>query len=150
MIRSLLVTTLIAAALPVQAQVFKCQEGGKTVFSDRPCGAGARVIDATPATGDGDQSSYNSSAERLKRNMEYLREKEQREDAVREQREIERVRDERIEKADKQRQSDRCNDIRARIDRYDAHMRERHYEETRQYYKAERTAAEQQLARECK
>lgn len=49
--------TLIAFAVaalisPAQAQqVFKCSEGGKTVFSDRPCGETAREIDVRPPRG---------------------------------------------------------------------------------------------------
>lgn len=150
MLRAILLAVVSAVCLPAHAQVYKCQEGGKTVFSDRPCGAGAKVIDASPATGEGDRSEYNSSAARLQRNTEYLREKEQREDAARAQRYAEEDRAKRLAEIDRRQQVRRCNDIRARIDRYDAHLQERNYENTRRYYKAEKTAAEQQFERECK
>lgn len=45
---------LLVAALPAQAQVYKCQDGGKTVFSDRPCSADARAVDVRPARGEFD------------------------------------------------------------------------------------------------
>lgn len=43
-----------AVCLPAHAQVYKCQEGGKTVFSDTPCRADAVPMDVKPATGDYD------------------------------------------------------------------------------------------------
>jgi hypothetical protein len=149
-IRKLLFILLVTAALPSQAQVYKCQEGGRTVFSGTPCGNGAKVIDATPATGDGDPSDYNSSSARLQRNMEFLREKERREDEIRAQRYTEEARAKRLAEIDKQSQIRRCNDISARIDRAAAHQQETESDSSYRYYKAERIAAEQQLARECK
>lgn len=57
---------MIAAALlsgHVQAQVYKCTEGGKTVFSDKPCGQDARVVEMKPASGAvGDQSGIDAAA----------------------------------------------------------------------------------------
>lgn len=144
-----ILTAVTAIALPAQAQVYKCQEGGKAVFSDKPCGVGAKVIDATPAAGEGDPSEYNSSAARLQRNMEYLREKEQREDAARERRYAEEARAKQLAESDRKQQIRRCNDIRARIDRNDAHLKERLYADTRRYYAAEKEAATQQFQREC-
>jgi len=44
---------LIALALSAaaHAQVYKCQDGGRTVYSQEPCSGRAEVIDVTPATG---------------------------------------------------------------------------------------------------
>lgn len=42
---------LIAAALPAQAQVYKCRVGGTTVFSGQPCEPDAQLIDVRPASG---------------------------------------------------------------------------------------------------
>lgn len=48
--RRLMILAALLAASAAQAQVYKCQEGGKTVFSDVPCGAG-REINVRPASG---------------------------------------------------------------------------------------------------
>lgn len=65
--RTMIVAVALAAALPVHAQVYKCQEGGKTVFSDIPCATNARQIDARPATGaynpeEGERARLNTEA----------------------------------------------------------------------------------------
>lgn len=44
-----LVATLLATA--TQAQVYKCEVGGKKVFSDKPCAVDAQPIQVRPATG---------------------------------------------------------------------------------------------------
>ncbi|WP_159098078.1 DUF4124 domain-containing protein [Parazoarcus communis] len=44
----------LAVTIPVHAQVYKCQEGGKTVFADRPCSPDSKVIDVRPARGEFD------------------------------------------------------------------------------------------------
>lgn len=66
---------LIAAAVvailgaPAQAQqIFKCNENGKTVFSDHPCGETARELDVRPARGGYDPGAaarIRSQTERL-------------------------------------------------------------------------------------
>lgn len=56
--------TMIAVALSLlcsaaaQAQVYKCVEGGRTVYSQEPCSHRAEVIDATPATGGYDARAH--------------------------------------------------------------------------------------------
>lgn len=52
---------LVLMALPLVcfADVYRCQEGGTTVFSAVPCGPGAKVIVVTPASGSG---RYSESA----------------------------------------------------------------------------------------
>lgn len=42
--RITILAALLAAAAPSHAQVFKCQQGGHTIYSDHPC-AGATVLD---------------------------------------------------------------------------------------------------------
>lgn len=50
--RVLLPLALVMAAIePVQAQIFKCTENGKSVFSDRPCAPDAAAMDVKPAAG---------------------------------------------------------------------------------------------------
>lgn len=47
-----LIVCLAFVALPSSAQVFKCTEGGRTVFSDYPCQrTDNKTIDVLPATG---------------------------------------------------------------------------------------------------
>lgn len=36
---------LIAAGMPAHAQVYKCTEGGKTVYSQEPCAENAKILD---------------------------------------------------------------------------------------------------------
>ena len=58
------------AATPAVGQVYKCSEGGRTVFSDSPCpGGGGKAISVRPASGAsapattaGDEAPLNSSA----------------------------------------------------------------------------------------
>lgn len=40
-------------AAPAVAQVYKCQQGGVTVFSGAPCGADSKKMDVKPAAGAG-------------------------------------------------------------------------------------------------
>ncbi|WP_228744387.1 DUF4124 domain-containing protein [Marinobacter salsuginis] len=40
-----LTLTLSVLAVPVQAQVFRCEKGGNTVFSDQPCGEDAQSVE---------------------------------------------------------------------------------------------------------
>jgi uncharacterized protein DUF4124 len=42
MLRTVLVLVTALAALPASAQVYKCIEGGRTVYSQRPCPTGAQ------------------------------------------------------------------------------------------------------------
>lgn len=65
MIRSSILASIAAITLPVQAQIFKCQEGGKTVFSDKPCHADSAPVNVKPASGEyneGDGSRARSRA----------------------------------------------------------------------------------------
>lgn len=45
---------LLFVSVSAWAQVYKCSEGGKTVFSDRPCGEAASRVDVRPSTGSYD------------------------------------------------------------------------------------------------
>lgn len=51
----------IAISANVSAQVYKCRDGGTTVFSATPCAADAKPIDVRPASG----SARTQQAERL-------------------------------------------------------------------------------------
>lgn len=45
---------LLIAASSAQAQMFKCTDGGRTVFSDRPCSDSAEKLKVRPAAGNYD------------------------------------------------------------------------------------------------
>ena len=64
-LRPVIAAVILAVSMPVGAQVFKCQEGGKTVYSQTPCGAAATVIDARPAAGAGDPEAAARTRERV-------------------------------------------------------------------------------------
>lgn len=59
---------VLIVALPAQAQVYKCQDGGSTVYSQVPCGAAAQALDIkrhTPRPG--------SLEEKLAKREAYIR-----------------------------------------------------------------------------
>lgn len=60
--RTLTIIMFTLLAMPATAQVFKCNVGGKVVFSDIPCEAGAKEHDVRPATGD-----YNAADAKRRR-----------------------------------------------------------------------------------
>jgi hypothetical protein len=46
----ILAALLLAVGLAsAQAQVFRCEESGRTVYSDKPCASGGRTVDTGPA-----------------------------------------------------------------------------------------------------
>lgn len=49
--KALAAAVAMVIALPASAQVYKCKEGTTTVFSEKPCGDGARALDVRPASG---------------------------------------------------------------------------------------------------
>jgi hypothetical protein len=58
MMRALFLVALIGASVSAQAQVYKCVEGGTTIYAQEPCGRRAQEIDATPATGRYDAAAH--------------------------------------------------------------------------------------------
>lgn len=148
--KSCLVVVGLALCAPAQAQVYKCQEGGRTVITDRPCHAGATPMDVRPAAGAGDADGYNSSAARTRRDVEYARELKRREDAHEARREISRDYDRRIDAINERYDKQRCSDLQTRIDRYESHLRTGASARMFNWYKAEKAAAEMQYGRECK
>lgn len=74
---------LLLAALPAQAQVYKCTEDGRTVYQDHPCASGGERIEAPPsptagpgAGTDADADAAAARAESLKRMRELAEEAE--------------------------------------------------------------------------
>ncbi len=148
--RTVLLLVGLAMWAPTWAQLYKCQDGGRTVITDRPCYADAAPIDVRPAAGPGDTSGYNSSAERTRRDVEYARELHRREDAREARREISRDYDRRIEEINERFDKRQCDDLAARIERYESHLRTGASARMFNWYKAEKAAAESQYSRECK
>lgn len=79
--RSAFFAAVIAAFLvaPAQAQVYKCTENGKTVFSDVPCATGAKRVDVRPATGGYDADA----AARARMQTERIKQQQALEDSER-------------------------------------------------------------------
>lgn len=101
---------LVLVATSSHAQVFKCTENGKTVFSDRPCGDTAREVDVRPARGGYDPGA----AARIRNQTERLNSQFAAQDRAREaarQADAARIDAERKAKADK------CSQIRRERDR---------------------------------
>lgn len=55
--KTLILTAALVFSGSALGQVYKCVEGGRTVFSDRPCAAEAERIDVRPATGEYDRAA---------------------------------------------------------------------------------------------
>lgn len=64
--RAMIALALMAATLPAQGQVYKCQEGGKTVYSQIPCATAGAQIDL--------KVHQPSRADRLRAEAQSLRE----------------------------------------------------------------------------
>lgn len=139
-----------SASFPAAAQVYKCTEGGVTVYSQVPCSPGAAVIDATPAAGSGEFSG----AARARRDVEYLRERERREedrrDRLEARREIDERYDRRIREIDERYDNRSCSVLQAQIERYEARLRAGARARDYEYYKGEIAAAKGRYSRECK
>lgn len=72
--KTALLMTAALLALPAQAQVYKCAEGGKTVFSDKPCAVGAKPVEIRPAAGAYDVEQGTEARLRTLRDKEALAE----------------------------------------------------------------------------
>lgn len=140
----------LTAPIAAAAQVYKCQEGGRTVITDRPCHADAKPIEVKPAAGAGDTSEYNSSSERARRDIEYARELDRRRAIQDRQEAISRDYDRRIEAINERYDQRRCNGIQDRINRYEAHLRQGASARMYNWYKAEQAAAQAEYDRDCK
>lgn len=62
--QSIALLTFALLCHPALAEVYRCESGGKTVYSDAPCQGSGKKIDATPAAGHGiPQSELGSNHE---------------------------------------------------------------------------------------
>jgi hypothetical protein len=80
----------LSAALPAQAEVYRCNENGQTTYSDHPCGARAKpvpLVDDTPSAADQKAARERASAEAAQlRQDQTARRKVQAEDDARQAR----------------------------------------------------------------
>ncbi|MFT3759000.1 DUF4124 domain-containing protein [Thauera sp.] len=139
---------LLASA--ANAQVYKCQEGGRTVITDRPCHADSKPIEVKPAAGEGDRSEYNSPAARRQRDVEYARELQRRADEREARQEIARDYDRRIAEINERQDRRNCSYLQGEIDRYEAKLRAGASAKLYEWYKSEQAAARGRYERECK
>lgn len=65
--RSVALLCLMSVGTFVNAQVYKCQENGKTVFSDQPCAADSKRVEVRPATGAFDPKARAEVYKRIDR-----------------------------------------------------------------------------------
>jgi len=123
--------------LATRADVFRCQVGDKVLYQQVPCASSGQKIKSAPA------SSFGGRAD----------------DPVGEMRRIEQERERRRDLADADRRNDEavvrqkklnCSDLQSRADRYREHERSAHKDSTRDWYGAERRAAEARYDRECR
>lgn len=70
MIRRAILAALLAASASASAQVYKCQQGGQTVITDRPCHADATPIDVKPAAGAYDPAEAAAASRRFVRQLQ--------------------------------------------------------------------------------
>lgn len=71
-LQAIAVLSALLALSPAQAQVYKCTEGGKTVFSDRPCSADDAPLQVRPAAGQFDPAAGKAAEARAARDQAEL------------------------------------------------------------------------------
>lgn len=120
MIRHTLIVIAALSAAPSSAQVYKCTVNGNTVYSGTPCATDATAITVKPAAGQPDAlETYRAQqlAERDKLRVQSI-------DAERQMQrlQVEMKRDQAVQsvQAEKQRQADKCANVRRDL----AHERE--------------------------
>lgn len=99
-------------ALPVHAQIYKCTEDGKTVFSDKPCRPDAKPIEVRPAAGQADPEAEAAARRAHQERLEKLRERGEL-----------RARQDAREQREREARNRLCDSIQADIDRYAAKIK---------------------------
>lgn len=100
---------LASVPAPLLAQVYKCEDGGRVVFSDRPCAVDAEPVDASPASG----AYRRSEAAARRAEAEAAMRRFEREDSARAE-----ARAARAQQADRERAAlrKRCEELRSQRD----------------------------------
>lgn len=135
LVRAAVVAVLLVPAV-AGAQVYRCQVDGKTAYQSVPCpGGGAKVETQAP--------SFGGTADDPVRDLRRIEnERERRRDLA----DIDRRHDDAVARSKK----NHCNWLKSRVDRYQAHERSEHGQSMRDWYGAERKAAEARYDRECR
>jgi len=119
------------------AQVHRCDVGGRTVYQQAPCaGGGGAVVNTAPPSFGGSADDPVKEINRIEK------ERERRRDLADIDRDYK-------DSLDRGRQS-HCNWLRGRADRFREHERAASRQSMRDWYAAERKAAEAQVDRECR
>lgn len=120
MIRAALLILSALAAPPADAQVYKCTVNGNTVYSGTPCASGASALNVKPAAGQPDALEVERARLRAEQDKLRLQAIETNKQLRREI--TDRKRDQALDavQAQKQRQADKCADVRRNL----AHERE--------------------------
>ncbi len=88
----LLSILLLAGSSVCQAEIYKCTSGGKTVFSDQPCGEEAEIIDVSESTKKTGTQFSNDEMQSLGNSMGKERRQEELDLAIsRQEREIQNI-----------------------------------------------------------
>jgi hypothetical protein len=138
---SLALFALFAAALPAHAQVYKCVDGGRTVYSQTPCPANAQSTTITrnapsaPAPGDAKSAAPKSTAE-----QEQIFRKRQQEQQKAQKKEGDKV----TETREKQ---EHCNSARSQLAQYEQGGRIARYDDKGERYLLDDSQIAQETAK---
>ncbi len=114
MTRTLIALAAAFAALPASAQVYKCVEAGRTVYSQTPCAAGAssttirRDAPSSPAPGASGTAAQQSTAE------------QEQSFRKRQQQQAEAAKKESLKQQEAQERQQNCNVARSQLAQYEA------------------------------
>jgi len=141
MIRISLALAALAAALPAYAQVYKCVEGARTVYSQTPCPANSQSITinrnapTTPPPGEAKTAAPKSTADQeqafRKRQQEQQKTQKKDDDKVAESRE----------------KQERCNSARSQLAQYEQGGRITRYDDKGERYLLDDSQLAQETAR---
>ena len=138
---SLALAAVLATALPAHAQVYKCVDGGRTVYSQTPCPSSAqsttitRSAPTTPPPGEAKTGAPKSTADQeqafRKRQQEQQKAQKKDDDKVAESRE----------------KQERCNSARSQLAQYEQGGRITRYDDKGERYLLDDGQIAQETAR---
>lgn len=89
LLQHIMLASLLCAALPAHAQIYKCTENGKTIYTDKPCRSGGETIEirnAPSSSGsrlaDDNMASLTEDLARDRRRSQIDREIRERQDKI--------------------------------------------------------------------
>lgn len=132
---------VLATALPAYAQVYKCVDGGRTIYSQTPCPSSStsttisRSAPSAPAPGAGKSGAPQTAAE-----QEQAFRKRQQEQQKAQKKEEEKV-------AESKEKQERCSTARSQLAQYENGGRITRYDDKGERYYLEDSQIEQEKAR---